>query len=72
LFTSLLNTVCGYDPAGILPYNHLLFSDTREELVETAMQVLIITLDHDSSSSPPLLLSDADDRSVSSLTHGKT
>ena len=39
LFTSLLNIVCGYDPAGILPYNHLLFSDTREELVEVALQV---------------------------------
>ena len=25
LFTSLLNTVCGYMPAGILPYNHLIF-----------------------------------------------
>ena len=25
LFTSLLNLVCSYDPAGILPYNHLLF-----------------------------------------------
>ncbi len=39
LFTSLLNTVCGYDPAGILPYNHLIFSDSREELVEIAIQV---------------------------------
>ena len=25
LFTSLLNLVCSYDPAGILPYNHLIF-----------------------------------------------
>lgn len=50
LFTSLLNTVCGYDPAGLLPYNHLLFSDTREELVEAAIQVLIITLDQDAAS----------------------
>jgi hypothetical protein len=39
LFTSLLNTVCGYMPAGILPYNHLIFNDTREELVEVALQV---------------------------------
>ncbi len=53
LFTSLLNTVCGYMPAGILPYNHLIFQDTREELVEVALQVLIITLDQDTS---PLLL----------------
>lgn len=39
LFTSLLNVMCSYDPAGILPYNHLLFNDTREELVEAALQV---------------------------------
>jgi hypothetical protein len=48
LFTSLLNIVCGYDPSGILPYNHLLFNDSREELVEVALQVLVITLDQDS------------------------
>ena len=39
LFTSLVNIVCGYDPAWILPYNHLLFADTREETVESALQV---------------------------------
>ncbi|CAB4057947.1 Protein HID1 [Lepeophtheirus salmonis] len=50
LFTSLLNIVCGYDPAGIIPYNHLLFNDTREETVEAALQVLIITLDQESGS----------------------
>lgn len=48
LFTSLLNIVCGYDPVGFgVPYNHLLFSDTREPLVEVALQILITTLDHD-------------------------
>ncbi|MBV97208.1 Protein HID1, partial [Eschrichtius robustus] len=48
LFTSLLNTVCAYDPVGYgIPYNHLLFSDYREPLVEEAAQVLIVTLDHD-------------------------
>uniref|UniRef100_G1P0D5 HID1 domain containing n=1 Tax=Myotis lucifugus TaxID=59463 RepID=G1P0D5_MYOLU len=52
LFTSLLNTVCAYDPVGYgIPYNHLLFSDSREPLVEEAAQVLIVTLDHDSASS---------------------
>ena len=45
LFTSLLNTVCGYQPAGILPYNHLLWADSKEKLVEVALQVLIVTLD---------------------------
>ena len=39
LFTSLLNTVCGYIPGGILPYNHLIWSDSKENLVEIALQV---------------------------------
>lgn len=52
LFTSLLNIVCAYDPVGYgIPYNHLLFSDYREPLVEVAAQVLITTLDHDSAAS---------------------
>ncbi|EQB77279.1 hypothetical protein CB1_000265068 [Camelus ferus] len=52
LFTSLLNTVCAYDPVGYgIPYNHLIFSDYREPLVEEAAQVLIVTLDHDSATS---------------------
>ena len=40
IFTSLLNTVCSYDPTGILPYNHIIFNDSREETVEVALQVL--------------------------------
>ncbi|KAG7460184.1 hypothetical protein MATL_G00218970 [Megalops atlanticus] len=58
LFTSLLNVVCAYDPVGYgIPYNHLLFSDYREQLVEHAVQILIVTLEHegpapDPSSSP--------------------
>ena len=49
LFTSLLNTVCSYDPIGLgVPYNYLLVGDSREPLVETALQVLIICLDRDS------------------------
>lgn len=48
LFTSLLNTVCAYDPVGLgVPYNHLLFTDTLEPLVEACLQILIVTLDHD-------------------------
>lgn len=42
--------MCSYDPVGLgLPYNHLLFSDTLEPLVEVALQILIVTLDHDTS-----------------------
>ncbi|MBN3314245.1 HID1 protein, partial [Atractosteus spatula] len=58
LFTSLLNVVCAYDPVGYgIPYNHLLFSDYREQLVEHAVQILIVTLEHEGSmaaGSPPL------------------
>ncbi|SPP75134.1 protein HID1 [Drosophila guanche] len=48
LFTSFLNTVCSYDPVGYgVPYNHLIFADTTEPLVEACLQLLIVTLDHD-------------------------
>ena len=43
LFTSLLNTVCGYEPSGVMPYNHLIWADSKESLVETALQVFIGT-----------------------------
>lgn len=47
IFTSLLNTICSYDPNGILPFNHLLFNDTRESLVDVSIQILIVTLDYE-------------------------
>lgn len=48
MLTSLLNTVCGYDPIGMgVPYNHLLFSDTSEPLVDVCLQILIVALDSD-------------------------
>uniref|UniRef100_A0AAQ6A7V0 HID1 domain containing b n=1 Tax=Amphiprion ocellaris TaxID=80972 RepID=A0AAQ6A7V0_AMPOC len=51
LFTSLINVVCAYDPVGFgFPYNHLLFSDSREQLVEQSIQILIATLEHEASS----------------------
>ena len=47
MFTSLLNTVCAYDPVGYgVPYNHLIFSDSLEPLVDVCLQILIVTLDH--------------------------
>ena len=47
IFVSLLNVVCAYKPAGSigLPYNYLMFEDKREPLVETACQILIVTLE---------------------------
>jgi len=48
MLTSLLNTVCGYDPIGMgVPYNHLLFADTSEPLVDMCLQILIVALDSD-------------------------
>ncbi|XP_056153500.1 protein HID1-like [Lampris incognitus] len=59
LFTSLLNIVCAYDPVGYgIPYNHLLFSDYREQLVEQAVQILIITLEHEAGSATSVALQD--------------
>ncbi|XP_063972087.1 protein HID1 [Diachasmimorpha longicaudata] len=50
MFTSLLNTVSAYNPVGLgVPYNHLLFTDSMEPLVDIALQILIVTLDHDTS-----------------------
>lgn len=50
LFTSMLNVVCAYDPVGYgVPYNHLMFTDSREPLVEMALQVLCVTLENDSN-----------------------
>ena len=34
-----------YQPAAGLPYNHLLWTDSRERLVEVALQVSIKNLD---------------------------
>ncbi|KAM9336744.1 protein HID1b isoform 2-T2 [Symphorus nematophorus] len=65
LFTSLLNVVCAYDPVGYgIPYNHLLFSDHREQLVEQAVQILIVTLEHEGGSAASAALQ-ALDRSAS-------
>uniref|UniRef100_A0A674AHI5 HID1 domain containing n=1 Tax=Salmo trutta TaxID=8032 RepID=A0A674AHI5_SALTR len=55
LFTSLLNVVCAYDAVGYgVPYNHLMFSDYREVLVEHAVQILIVTLEHEAGPAAPV------------------
>ena len=54
LFTSLLNVVCAYDPVGYgMPYNHLMFTDSREPLVEVALHVLCSTLEGSEPAVPP-------------------
>lgn len=66
LFTSLLNVVCAYDPVGYgIPYNHLLFSDYREQLVEQAIQILIVTLEHEAGSAASVALQALDASSAS-------
>uniref|UniRef100_A0A4W5MS88 HID1 domain containing n=1 Tax=Hucho hucho TaxID=62062 RepID=A0A4W5MS88_9TELE len=61
LFTSLVNVVCAYDPVGYgIPYNHLLFSDYREQLVEQAVQILIVTLEHDGGGLDPSVQGEGD------------
>ena len=46
LFTSLLNIIFSYDPVGYgLPYNYLMFTDSREMLVEIACQLLCVVLE---------------------------
>lgn len=57
--------VCAYDPVGYgFPYNHLLFSDQRELLVEQAVQILIVTLEQEAGSAAGAALQ-ALDRSAS-------
>lgn len=46
-FNSLMNTVLGYDPIGWgLPYGNLVATDTAKELMESAVQVLVLLLDY--------------------------
>lgn len=67
LFTSLLNVVCAYDPVGYgIPYNHLLFSDQREQLVEQAVQILIVALEHEAVSTSGTALQALDGSTCSS------
>ena len=46
LFTSLVNIIFSYDPIGYgLPYNYLMFTDSREILVEVSCQLLCVVLE---------------------------
>jgi Dyggve-Melchior-Clausen syndrome protein len=46
LFYSVLNTVCSYEPVGMVPYAHMIWSDHRQPLVEVCLQLLLIVLDY--------------------------
>lgn len=70
LFTSLLNTVFSYNPNSFLPFNHLLFYDSKEPLVQVSLQLLIVILDHDfpSNNNPSHQSSQQQQKKCSSLT----
>ncbi|KAI9325207.1 high-temperature-induced dauer-formation protein-domain-containing protein [Zopfochytrium polystomum] len=47
LLCSLLNVPCNYDPVGwgLIPYNHVFFTDSHEQLVTLCLETLIVLLD---------------------------
>ncbi|KAJ3321581.1 hypothetical protein HDU76_014068, partial [Blyttiomyces sp. JEL0837] len=47
LLCSLLNSALNYDPVGwgLIPYNHVLFTDTQEQLVTLSLECLAALLD---------------------------
>eukprot|EP00501_MAST-03F_sp_TOSAG23-6_P000215 GSMAST32.ASY1.ANO1.218.1 assembled CDS len=45
VFTSLLNTICTYNPYNFVPYSNSLMTDYREPLVDSSLQALLALLD---------------------------
>ena len=41
--------MCGYQPGGLLPYNHLIWADSKERLVEVEMVVTGDEMSNDDS-----------------------
>ncbi|KAI9273545.1 high-temperature-induced dauer-formation protein [Helicostylum pulchrum] len=54
---SMINTSCKYNPMGwtAVPYNHIMYTDPREQLVAVCLRVLLIVLDY---RSPGIIQSD--------------
>ncbi|KAI7870969.1 high-temperature-induced dauer-formation protein-domain-containing protein [Spinellus fusiger] len=47
LLCSLLNTACKFNPMGWgVPYNHVMFTDTREQLVSMSLRTLLVITDY--------------------------
>lgn len=46
ILCSLMNTICNYDPTGWVPYNHVVTSGPREQLVSFCLTNLLILLDY--------------------------
>jgi hypothetical protein len=53
---SMINTSCKFNPMGwtAVPYNHIVFTDPREQLVSLCLRVLLIVLDYRSPSTRQL------------------
>jgi hypothetical protein len=47
LLCSLMNTAMNYDPVGwgLIPYNHVIFTDSQEQLVTLCLDTMIAILD---------------------------
>lgn len=45
---SMINTACKFNPMGwtAVPYNHIMYTDPREQLVALCLRVLLIVLDY--------------------------
>jgi hypothetical protein len=46
MLLSMLNVVISYNVESWIPYNHVLFGDSREALVQTCLQTLLALLDY--------------------------
>ena len=46
ILCSYLNVVAKYDPVGWVPYNHMVFADSRETLFQASDQILVVLLNH--------------------------
>jgi hypothetical protein len=71
LFYSLLNTVYNFDPSGVVPYSYTAYPDTKEQLVDAALQLLLVLLDYRSPAQACALITDSKSSagSVSPDTH---
>jgi hypothetical protein len=47
ILCSLLNTVMNYDPYGWVPYNYVVFNDSKERLVQSCAQLLVVILSYE-------------------------
>lgn len=66
---SMINTSCKYNPMGwtAVPYNHIMYTDPREQLVAVCLRILLIVLDY---RSPEVIQSD--NNSTENTDHAET